>query len=149
MSSSRNTQIMINATTMFKHPVSCYLKLLETPLCRAEILNKNCEWALGLRESKLKCKLVKLAISAGNMQTNGLLTLFNVVQFIVLPTDTPYLGATGIHSQEWNSGANAKQSEKTMGSLIFFFTSWFEIGCKSVNADLRDAPLAEMPPLSP
>lgn len=66
--------------------------------------------ALGLRESKLKCKSVKLAISAGNMQANGLLTLFNVVQFIVLPTDSPYLGATGIHSQEWNSGADAKQS---------------------------------------
>lgn len=61
------------------------------------------------------------------MQANGLLTLFNVVQFIVLPTDSPYLGATGIHSQEWNSGADAKQSGKTIGSLISFFTAWFEI----------------------
>lgn len=54
------------------------------------------------------------------MQANGLLTLFNVVQFIVLPTDSSYLGATGILSRQWNSGAEAKQSgEEDHGEPYF------------------------------
>lgn len=54
------------------------------------------------------------------MQSNGMLTLFNVLQFIVLPTDSPYLGATGIHSQEWNSGAEAKEGgEEDHGESYF------------------------------